>query len=169
MSPPVPSLSHFVMADDDGLDAKDREVIVAAAAGDMKTLYRIRDESEAMCVKMAENDDAFTHAAEFQRYDVMNFLIELGTDVEGNHDALACAAQRGHLRVCEFLIEHGTNVVDNTDAVVYAAENGRLGILELLIQHGADMVNNEEAYEAAVQNNHLEIVDWLTMQKGIVV
>ena len=130
-------------------------------------------------------------AAYLNRCDVLNVLIQRGTDVNAvqkdivmvrmlyNHTckgetALHFAARSGHAEAANMLLRNGakcniTNSIKKT-ALAYAVEEGHVEIVKILIQNGADVngdtnVGNWSLLHSAAGCGHVSVVKML-IQSG---
>ena len=111
-----------------------------------------------------------TVAARRGHLEVVQTLVEAGSNVNGGFDALPLhtAAKKGHLEVVRFLLDAGAAVEgyeeDCWTALMAASQAGHLSVVQLLVEHGADVnawSEGETPLMLAASNVHQEIYDFL--------
>ncbi len=101
---------------------------------------------------------ALMHASLQGYYDMCEFLIEKGADVNYSSKygstALTIASFRGYKELCKMLIEKGADVNARNDydatPLINATHNARIEICELLIENGADIDAIDEDGQTAL-------------------
>ncbi|KAI7694650.1 hypothetical protein SSS_01534, partial [Sarcoptes scabiei] len=122
-------------------------ILDAAKKGELDRLTRIVNAENVNCRDCQGRNSTPLHlAAGYNNFDVAEFLLEKGADVnapdKGGLIPLHNAASYGHLDIAALLIKHQTNV-NATDRWGFtplheAAQKGRTQLCALLLAHGAD-------------------------------
>ncbi|PWA00911.1 hypothetical protein BB558_003021, partial [Smittium angustum] len=97
-------------------------------------------------------------------YDIVNSLVENGTDIYENNDiALKKASENGYLNVVEYLVENGADIHADQDwALGMASKSEHLDVVKYLVQKGANIQARENfALGIAFRNRHFDIVKYL--------
>lgn len=138
----------------------------------LKTFIQAHENEEEVIEKLdtidteidLEGGTPLNHAANYDRNNVIEFLIKKGANVNSSHKgftALISACERNNKELVKILIEAGADIEmkDNFDnnALWKATFNENKEIIELLIKHGADPFsiskNGKTIYERANRMN----------------
>ncbi|KAH8884089.1 ankyrin, partial [Thozetella sp. PMI_491] len=121
---------------------------------------------------------ALQKAAEVGAYKILEYLINLGADINapaagtGGATALQFAAVHGFVGIADRLLREGADpnapaaLLDGRTALEGAAEHGRLDMVQLLRNFGARIdgpyrSQYEQALRRASDNGHFAVVDLL--------
>jgi ankyrin repeat protein len=125
-------------------------------------------------------DEAFTYAARNGRLGVLDFLLAVGANIDGDPyrgTALIWAAWKGRANVIRWLVDQGVCINrqatfggvghgEGLTALHAAAQTGRLDVVRILIERGADPSIRDALYNAtasgwAEHHGHAEARDYL--------
>lgn len=150
------------------------------ASGKLPVLHKVHTEIQHIQKDRTSFDDprdnlegrtVLQAAAESGLEDIVAWLLDIGTDVNGSageRTALELAAKAGHETIVKLLIDRGADVVaqagiSRRTALQAAAESGHLEIVRYLLEHGADInappgITGRTALQAAAGNGHEGVV-----------
>ncbi|HEX5322263.1 MAG TPA: ankyrin repeat domain-containing protein [Capsulimonadaceae bacterium] len=125
-------------------------------------------------------DEAFTYACRSGRIEVLDYLIKMGADIDGDPyrgTGLTWAATKGRLETMRWLLDHGARINRRGSfggpghgqaitALHIAAQSGQMESVKLLVERGADISIRDQLYGGspmgwANQGGHREISDFL--------
>lgn len=109
------------------------------------------------------------YAKSFCRSDIVEFLINNGSDIHQDDDtSLITASLHGCEKVVRILVNNGANIhAQDNQALVSASSRGYTKIVEFLVENGAavdDLYNSPICW--ACKNGHIEVVKYL-LDKGV--
>jgi len=147
----------------DGVSALDRNLLTAAAAGDLELCNRLLAAGASAQATDERGRSALLVAVRNKRADVARALILAGADVnrkdiESNSPFLQAAAN-GQADVVKLMLEHGADIsgTDRYDgtALIAAAEHGNVEVVKLLLKAGA-------------QVDHVNQLGWTALLEAVV-
>lgn len=126
-------------------------------------------------------DEAFVYAAKSRRIEAMEFLLQVGADINGDPyrgtALIWVAAGSGDIDTAGWLLDHGADVNqkatfggpthgEGVTALHLAAQNGRLDFIKFLIARGADPNITDDLYGGngvghANHWGHTEVAEYL--------
>ena len=115
-------------------------------------------EAGALIHGLPGGKDPATEAAMRGNIDILNYLMEKGSDLQSVSGILLAAVNGGSVPVIEKLLSSGLNP-SQEDVIQSVCSNGNAIVLELLLTAGADMrVHGEGALLIACKNGHSPVV-----------
>ncbi|KAK6353811.1 hypothetical protein TWF730_008235 [Orbilia blumenaviensis] len=94
--------------------------------------------------------------------DIVELLLDNGTNFSASEDALYCVSQKRRYDVVQRLLHHGIDANGGKAAILIASSNGYYDIVELLLNNGADVnAGGGGALIEAVRYGHRDIVELL--------
>ena len=139
------------------------ELNEACYEGNIEAVKRLLDGTN----HYACDEEAFNHACEKGYYDIVELLLQHGTDVHtGGGQNLCHACQEGNFDMVELLLKYGADVhVRNDQPLRDACEEGHLDIVSLLIGYGANVnVNDDEVIVNSYCLMFIDVVKFLVEQ-----
>ncbi len=145
------------------------DIVLAAVLGDLEKVKYLHQQGADINIPNEFGETALTVAISRGHFEIANYLIESGVDVNrmGRYcSPLVSAIQKREVRLIEHLIIYGADVNGMTDygsPLIAAVTSGDLEIVKLLLDHKANvrLVDNEgdTALSSAVYEEYQEIVD----------
>jgi len=108
-------------------------------------------------------DSSLAFACQFDSFDVIKYLVEIGADVRYINDtSLLFACKWGTLETVKFLIKNGADIAaQDNSPLEYACTKGNLDIVKCLIENGADLTRKYYwPLKTAVIEGHLNIIKY---------
>lgn len=153
---------------------------MAIKGGDLSTVKALAEESEELLNTETSSGTWLHVAAEQGQYEIANYFINCGLDVNKNGgisggNPLRCAAGNGKLDIVKLLYQNGANfdVSEATKNPLFSAiYNGHSEVVEYLVEQGIDLTtsykigqsDNMDAYEYAKLYGRPQIADYLRAQ-----
>jgi len=159
----------------------DKEIVkalrIAIKSGELNVVKKLLMENETL-INVDTTFGSWLHvAADFDKYDIAQYLIDCGADVNKNGgisggSPVHSAARNGALDVIELLYQNGAQF-DVSEAMKNplfgAICNGHFEVAKYLIDNGIDItakyaigqLDNVDAYEYARQYGQTEIANYL--------
>lgn len=163
----------------------DSAIHILARLGTPENLQYVLQTFTPECVNYRNNDDKtpLHEAAQFSKYENVQFLIDNGADVNALKRSdwtplmLACTKNNAEsVKIAHLLIEHGASInhgnKDGWHALHFACKEGNTGMVKLLMKNAADVTivtkNGRTPLHIAALHGHCGIVRELCEQKIIV-
>ncbi len=158
-------------------------MLQAVKNGDVHLVKELLTHNEGLLNEICLWGTWLQNAAAYGKYDVAEYLIVCGIDVNSkagifNESALKKAASGGYLDVVELLLKNGAemDVSDwNCNPLFSAIHNGHLDVVKCLVENGFDLIpkyeirqyDDVDALKYARMNGKKEIEEYLRDKLGV--
>jgi ankyrin repeat protein len=154
-------------------------LIDAAISGDLMKVRQLFDEGADANFANRLGVTALMVAAQWNRPEVVRFLLSKGADVEAQESSSGCnalmfACLSGNPEVVRLVLEHGASVnarnIDGRTALMTAAFCGSIELVKMLLRHGADVEATDRFGSTALSQasiaGHRDVVNLLMKREA---